>query len=47
MGVAMGSPLASLLADMFMIDLERSLIANLQKINFWRRYVNDTNCFVD
>ena len=45
-GVAMGSPLAPLLADIFMIELERSLIPNLQKITFWRRYVDDTICFV-
>ena len=29
-----------------MIELKRSLISNLQKITFWRRYVNDTICFV-
>ena len=45
-GVAMGSPLAPLLADIFMIELERSLIPNLGKIKFWRRYVDDTICFV-
>ena len=45
-GVAMGSPLAPLLADIFMIELERSLIPNLQKITFWRRYVDDTICLV-
>ena len=27
-----------------MIELERSLIPNLQKITFWRRYVDDTIC---
>ena len=32
-GVAMGSPLAPLLADIFMIELERSLIPDLQKNN--------------
>ena len=42
----MESPLASLLADIFMIELERSLIPNLEKIRFWRRYVDDTICFV-
>ena len=36
-GVAMGSSLAPLLADIFMIELERSLIPNLQKMTFWRR----------
>ena len=45
-GVAMVSLLAPLLADMFMIELERSLIPNLQKITFWRRYVDYTICFV-
>ena len=45
-GVAMGSPLAPLLADIFMIELERSLIPNLWKIKFWRRYVDDTICVV-
>ena len=45
-GIAMGSPLAPLLADIFMIELERSLIPNLQKIKLWRRYVDDTTCFV-
>ena len=29
-----------------MIELERSLIPNLQKITFWGRYVDDTICFV-
>ena len=45
-GVAMGSPLAPLLPEIFMIELERSLIPNPQKIAFWRRYVDDTICFV-
>ena len=45
--VAMGSALAPLLADIFMIELERSLIPNLQKIRFWRRYVDDTIRFVE
>ena len=44
-GVAMGSPPAPLLADIFMIELERLLIPNLRKIKFWRSYVDDT-CFV-
>ena len=45
-GVAMGSPLSPLLADIVMIELERSLISNLSKIKFWRRYFDDTICFV-
>ena len=35
--VEMGSPVAPLLDNIFMIKLERSLIPNLQKIRFWRR----------
>ena len=44
-GIAMGYPLAPLLADIFMIELERSLIPNLSEIKFWRRYVDNTICF--
>ena len=44
--VAMRCPLAPLLAHIFMIELERSLIPNLRKIKFWRCYVDDTICFV-
>ena len=42
----MGSPLAPLLDDIFMIELERSLIPNLRKKFFWRYYVDGTSCFV-
>ena len=42
----MGSPLAPSLANIFMIELERLLISNPSKIKFWRRYINDTICFV-
>ena len=46
-GVAMGSLLAQVLADIFMIELENSLLPNLAKyITFWKRYVDDTICFV-
>ena len=45
-GVAMRSPLAPSLVDIFMIELERLLIPNLQKITFWRHYVDDTICLV-
>ena len=45
MGVAMGSPVSPLLADIFMIELERSLVPNLRNITLWRRYVEDTVCF--
>ena len=46
-GVAMGSPLGPVLAGIFMIKLENSLLPNLAKyITFWKRYVDDTICFV-
>ena len=46
-GVAMGSPLGPVLARIFMVNLERSLVPNLNVyINFWRRYMNDTITFV-
>ena len=45
-GVAMRTPLTPLLADISMTELERSLIPNLQKMKFWRRYIDDTICFV-
>ena len=46
-GVAMYSPLGPVLADIFMIKLENLLLLNLTKyITFWRRYVDDTICFV-
>ena len=43
--VAMGTPLAPLLSDIFMIELEISLISNLRNTKFWRRYVDDTIYF--
>ena len=46
-GVAMGSPLGSVLADIFVIELENLLLPKLTKyIRFWKRYVNDTIYFV-
>ena len=39
-GVAMGSPMGSILANIFMVELERSAIPGLaSKLNNWRRYV--------
>ena len=44
---AMGSPLGPVLQDIFMTELENSLLPNLFKyITFWKRYVDDTICFV-
>ena len=46
-GVAMGSPLAPVLARIFMVELERAVIPKLsQHLQFWKRYVEGTNCFV-
>ena len=46
-GVAMGSPFAPVLSDIFMIELETSLLPELTDyIQFWKRYVDDTICFI-
>ena len=45
-GVAMGSPLGPLLAEIFMVDLERSLVPLLTaELSFLKRYVDDTITF--
>ena len=44
-GVAMGAPLAPLIVDIFMIELERSLVPNRSKIKFWKCYVSHSICF--
>ena len=44
---AMASLLGLVLADIVMIELENSLLPKLTKyITFWKRYVDDTICFV-
>ena len=46
-GVAMGSPLAPILAGIFTVELERNLIPILKDhLSCWRRYVDDNVCFV-
>ena len=41
-GIAMGSPLGPVLAGIFMVNLDRSLVPKLNVyLNFWRRYVDD------
>ena len=43
----MGSPLAPVLACIFMVELERAVIPKLsEQFQFWKRYVDDTICFV-
>ena len=45
--IQMGSPLGPVLADIFMIDLEKSLLPELTSyISYWKRYVDDTICFI-
>ena len=47
-GVAMGSPLGPMLANIFMVELEQNIIPTLSKdISLWKRYVDDTICFVN
>ena len=47
-GDAMGSPLGPVLADIFMIQLEKTLLPDIYilYIKFWRRYVDDTISYV-
>ena len=47
-GVAMGSPLRPVLADIFMIELEQEILAELtQYIKYCKRYGDDTISFVN
>ena len=44
--VAMGSLLGPVLANIFMVELETSLIPNLNdKVKLWARFADDTYCF--
>ena len=46
-GVAMGLPLGPILANIFMVELERSVIPTLMdKMKCWTRYVDDTLCYI-
>ena len=43
----MGSPLGPILANIFMVELERSVIPTLMdKMKCWTRYVDDTLCYI-
>ena len=45
----MGSSLGPLLADIFMTELEKTLLPDIyiRYIKFWRRYVDDTISYVE
>ena len=46
-GVMMGSPLGSLIANIYMCELETNLIPTFgQTVQFWTRYVDDTFAFI-
>ena len=46
-GVAMGSPLGPVLADLFLIELEKAILPELTECNkYWKRYVDDRILFV-
>ena len=43
----MGSPLGPVLANVFMVELKRSIIPTLSNdISLFKRYVDDTICFI-
>ncbi|KAA3679319.1 uncharacterized protein DEA37_0000788 [Paragonimus westermani] len=44
-GVAMGSPLGPILADFFMLKIERELATDIAGLSYYKRYVDDTLAF--
>ena len=47
-GVAMGSPLGPVIAGIFMVELERSVVPTLSRyMSNWKRYVDDTICWIN
>ena len=45
-GLAVGSPIDPVLANIFTVELEQNIISTLSKdISLWKRYVDDTICF--
>ena len=46
-GVAMGSTLGFVLANIFMIKLEKNVVPTLSNyLSLWKRYLDHTICFV-
>ena len=45
-GAAMGSPLGPVLANVFMVELEKTLVPQLDDVALWYRYVDDTFTFI-
>ena len=46
-GVAMGLPLGPILAGLFMVELERTILPTLREhTSPWKRYVNDTISYI-
>ena len=46
-GVAMGSPLGPVIANVFMVELEKTLVPQLEEcVSLWYRYVDDTFTFI-
>ena len=45
--VAMGSPLGAVLTNIFVVELERSVIPTLMdKMKCWTRYIDDSLCYI-
>ena len=46
-GVTMGSPLGPVLAGIFMVELERTILPNLREhMSPWKRYIDDTISYI-
>ena len=46
-GIAMGSPLGPILANVFMVEIENTLVARLHEhVKKWRRFVDDTVAYI-
>ena len=43
---AMGSPLGPVFAGIFMVELETSIMSTLSRSLKWKRYVDNTFCYV-